>query len=266
MTLPCWIISLNPASPTASALSAALTAQGVDHSFVPAVDGRQSRPALQGRERIDVRKSLIRHQKVLTNSELGVYLAHYRAIQRAFDEGLERVCIMEDDASLEPDFATVLKQLGDLPEHVEMVRMMALRIRKRKVVSPLPDGKHQLVRPERGWVGTQGYVITRKGMQKFLDHACNIFEPIDKVMDHFWEFDIKQYGVEPHILYEVEHTSTVQKKPPQPTAIPWHYRLAAPFCKLLFSIGRHYYLTRHRDEFYPAAKPEKRMGQTRRMH
>lgn len=266
MTLPCWIISFDPASPSASALSQALTAQGVTHGFVPAVDGRQSAPPLQGREKIDVRKSLIRHQKLLTNSELGCYLAHYRAIQKAFDEGLARVCIMEDDVVLEPDFGRVLAELASLPDDIEMIRLMALRIRKRKIISTLSDGQHNLVRPERGWCGGQGYVLTRPGMQKILDHGCNIFEPIDKLFDHFWEYDIQLYGVEPHLIYETEHVSTIQKKPSSPVHIPLHYRLVIPLLKGLFSLSRHFYLTRHKAEFYPATKPEKRMGKTKRLH
>lgn len=266
MTLPCWIITFDPSSPAASSLGKALAEQGIPHRFVPAVDGRNGTPALQGRERVDARKALLRHQKLLTNSELGCYLAHYRAIQSAYDEGLERVCIMEDDVVPEPALGRVLSDLAKLPDAFEMVRLMALRIRKRKVVSTLSDGEHMLVRPERGWCGGQGYVLSRTGMKKILDHGCNIFEPVDKMYDHFWEYDLHLYGVEPHVLYETEHVSTIQKRPSSPVPIPPHYRVAIPFLKFLFSIGRHLYLRRHHAAFYPATKPEKRMGRTKRLH
>lgn len=268
MSVPCWIISLDPSSPLPTALTSELSAQGVAFSFVPAVDGRQGTPPLVGREVLDTRKALIRHGRVLRNAEIGCYLSHYRALQRAWDEGLERVCLLEDDVGLEAGFAQVLAGIATLPDDVEMVRLMALRIRKRKVVCDVPgSAAHQLVRPERGWCGTQGYVINRRGMRKVLDAAWRIYEPIDKFYDHFWEYEMRHFGIEPHVLYEHEHTSSIQqqKKPKRPP-VPWLYRLLSPLDKLAFSLSRHRHLKAHAAEFYPAEKPKGRMGRTQRMH
>lgn len=265
MSIPCWIISLNPESASASALSQALNGQGVPHAFFPAVDGRQGLPPLQGRERLDERLALLRHGKLLSGSQLGCYLAHYRALQKAWDEGLPQVCILEDDVGLEPAFAAVLDSLSRLPEEVEMTRLMALRIRKRKVLQPLPGCEsHVLVRPERGWCGTQGYVINRRGMRKILDAGCRIYEPIDKFYDHFWEYDLRLYGVERHVIYEIEHPSSIQKKVVKRPSVPLLLRLLAPLHKFGFSRSRHRYLKAHADEFQPASWAPERMGRTKR--
>jgi len=267
MTISCRVISLDPASPMASALAESLRAQGVDFHFVPAVDGRKGTPPLVGREMLDNRKALIRHGRLLRNAELGCYLSHYRALQQAWDEGLERVCLLEDDVGLEADFSRVIAAIETLPEDVEFVRLMALRIRRRKVLSPLPGcDSHRLVRPERGWCGTQGYVINRRGMRKVLDAACRIYEPIDKFYDHFWEYDMRHYGVEPHVIFEHEHPSSIQKAAEQRPPVPLLYRLLAPLEKFSFSRSRHRYLRAHADEFYPAEKPAVAMGRTRRIH
>lgn len=264
--IPCWIISLNPEAPLAAALAQALGAQGLPHEFIPAVDGRQGMPALHGKERLDERKALLRHQRVLTPRQVGCYLAHYRAVQRAWDAGLERVCILEDDVALEDGFAEALHGIAQLPDEVEMVRLMALRVRRRKVLSALPGSDSQkLVRPERGWCGCQAYVINRAGMRKLLDHACALFEPIDKLIDHFWEFDLQLYGVEPHVCYEMPHVSSTRTPGLAPPRPPLLLRLLAPFHKAAFSHARHRYLKRHASEFYPAEWPEERMGRTQRM-
>lgn len=264
-TIPCWIISLNPEAPGPASLSQTLTDQGVTHAFVPAVDGRKGTPPLQGREFLDVRKSLLRHKRLRSGSEVGCYLAHYRAVQRAYESGLERVCILEDDVMPEPALASVLAALATQPPEVEMVRLMALRIRKRKLLDLLPGTSHRLVRPERGWCGAQGYVLNRPGMKKILDQGCAIYEPIDKFYDHFWEYDLRLYGVEPHVLYEIPHPTSVRKKSDVPVHIPLLLRLLSPFHKLAFSQSRHRYLKRHASEFYPAEWPEERMGRTQRM-
>ncbi|MFP5441005.1 MAG: glycosyltransferase family 25 protein [Gammaproteobacteria bacterium] len=267
MTIPCRVISLDPGSAMARTLGESLSAQGVAFSFVPAVDGRRGIPPLQGREVLDNRKALIRHGRLLRNAELGCYLLHYRALQQAWDEGVERVCLLEDDVGLEPGFARVLAAIEQLPEDVEFVRLMALRIRRRKVLALLPGcDEHRLVRPERGWCGTQGYVINRRGMRKVLDAACRIYEPIDKFYDHFWEYGLRHYGVEPHVIFEHEHPSSIQKKDEPRPSVPLLYRLLSPLDKLAFSRSRHRYLKAHADEFYPAEKPAVAMGRTKRIH
>ncbi len=266
MSIPCRIISLNPSSAMALALAEELRTQRVAFEFIAAVDGRQGTPQLQGRERFDDRKALIRHGRLLRAAEIGCYLSHYRAIQHAWDEGLPRLCLLEDDVGLESDFAKALGAIEQLPEEAEMVRLMGLRIRKRKVLSVLPDMEsHRLVRPERGWCGTQGYVINRAGMRKVLDTAWRIYEPIDKFYDHFWEYDLRHYGVEPHVIYEHEHPSSIQKPPQSRPFVPWRYRLLMPVDKFLFSRSRHRYLKQHAAEFYPAEKPAMAIGRTRRM-
>jgi glycosyl transferase family 25 len=196
---------------------------------------------------------------------VGCYLAHLRALRQAYDEGLERVCLFEDDVELEPDFAQVLCELEQLPDGVEMVRLMGLKIRKRKVIKTLSDGRHQLVRPERGALGAQGYLINRIGMRKLLDHGSRIYEPIDKLYDHFWEYDLRLYGVEPHIIYEAVSGSTIVKSNVAKADVaPWLHWFY-PLGKLFRSINRHWYLKRNHGEFYPADLPSVKPGRTERM-
>ncbi|MFA7386712.1 MAG: glycosyltransferase family 25 protein [Thiohalobacteraceae bacterium] len=274
MSIPCWVISLDPTAPTASALGQSLADQDVEYRFIPAVDGRQQPPLLEGKEVLDARKALLRHGRLLRGAELGCYLSHYRALQRAWDEGLERVCLMEDDVGLEADFSRVLAGIEALPDDVEFVRLMALRIRSRKILSLLSGcDRHRLVRPERGWCGTQGYVVNRAGMRKILDTAWRIYEPIDKFYDHFWEYDLRHFGVEPHVIFEHEHASSIRHSKtralltPKPLPLPaWLLWLLSPLERLSFSRSRHWYLKAHADEFYPAELPVERMGQTLRMH
>jgi glycosyl transferase family 25 len=262
---PCWIITLDPDAPPVRELVASLAAQGVRAKTIAGVDGRQGMPALQAGERLAPARTRRRHLCELTSSEVGCYLAHLRALRQAYDEGLEHVCIMEDDIAPEAGFAAALAELEQMPETVEMVRLMGLKVRKRKVVAELSDGRHRLVRHERGCVGAQGYLINRSGMRKLLDFGSTIVEPIDKLYDHFWEFDLRLYGVEPHLIWEVPGDSSVRKSgAAKPRAAAWLHALHA-IDKLSRSITRHYYLWRHRADFYPAGYPDEKPGRTARM-
>lgn len=265
MSLPCYVITLNPQSERVQTLLANLQAAGVPAEPYIGVDGRKGMPATEGEEVLATRETLWRHKCQLTSSEVGCYLSHYRLIRRAYAQGHERICILEDDVELEPDFADVFPQLTALPEEFEMVRLMGLKIRKRKIIKTLADGKHQVIRPERGLLGTQGYLINRRGMEKFLGHACRIFEAIDKVYDHFYEYDLRMYGVEPHIILEVAQPSSIIKSNRTRAEVPLWVKLFYPIGKGLRSQQRHRYLRKHNDEFYPAERPKVRPGRSARL-
>ncbi|MDF1693804.1 MAG: glycosyltransferase family 25 protein [Zhongshania sp.] len=258
----CWVISLNPASENAQKLMADLNGQGIDAEIFPAIDGRVGTPALEGGEQILGNLAMVRHGKHLTASELGCYLSHLRAVKAAYRNGHEYVCVIEDDVVIENLFGDVYRAVLD--KDLDMVRLMSLRIRKRTIIEPLV-GEHNLVRPERGGLGTQAYVLNRVGMKKFIDYAQNIYEPVDKVFDHFFLFDLNVFAVEPHVAYELVHETSVVKlaKTVVDKPLLWH-RLVFHPVKLWFSLRRHFYRFRHWRDFSQSAMPEHKVGRTER--
>jgi glycosyl transferase family 25 len=259
----CWVISLNPQAENTQKLINDLQAQGINAEVFPAIDGRDNAPVLEGGERLRNSLAMVRHRKCLTGSELGCYLSHLRAVKKAYAQGSEYVCLLEDDVLIEPIFAEVLHSL--LSKQLDMVRLMSLRLRRRRVLGPLAEG-HYLMRPERGGLGTQSYLLNRLGMKKFIDHAEEIYEPIDKVFDHFFLFDLRVFSVEPHVAQELVHDSSVAKLWSEPARdIKLWHRLAYHPVKLWFSLRRRVYRLRHRAEFAGAVMPDKDIGKTERL-
>ena len=267
MKLACWVISLNPEAENTVKLLASLREQGVPADLFPAVDGRKAMPELLRGEHLNRNLALIRHRKLLTNSEMGCYLSHLRAVRKAYDEGYSHVCLFEDDVVIEEDFAEVLFEAAK--DDIELLRFMALRLRRRKPLrefSASSGVRYRVVRPERGAVGAQAYLMNRRGMKKFIDAALEIYEPVDKLFDHFWLFDLQVCGIEPHTVYELEHETSVQKEPDPEAAKPnWWQRLLFHPVKLWFSIRRHSYMLAHRAEFRPCTMPEGEQGKTSRI-
>ena len=258
----CWVISLNPGSDNTQKLIADLNGQGLDAGVFPAVDGRAGMPALETGEQLLGNLAMVRHGRRLTASELGCYLSHLRAVKAAYSNDYQHVCLIEDDVVIEDVLGDVYRAVLD--KGLDMVRLMSLRIRKRAVIAALV-GEHQLVRPERGGLGTQAYVLNRMGMKKFIDYASNIYEPVDKVFDHFFLFDLNVYAVEPHVAYELVHETSVQKSPSIAAEKPllWH-RLVFHPVKLWFSLRRHFYRLRHWRDFSRASLPKHKVGKTER--
>ncbi len=261
--LLCTIITLDPQAETAANLHRDVKQQGLACQWFTGVDGRNAMPDLQGREFYNLDRVLTRHGQALTHSEIGCYLSHYRAVKLAYEEGYQHVCILEDDVVIEDNFASVLDEL--IAEDLELVRLMALKLRRRKVVKTLA-GDTLLTRPERGVLGAQAYLFNRSGMRKFLDHAWNIYEAIDHVLDHFFLFDVEQYAVEPHIAYELVRPTNVQKTPcndyPKPSF--WQKLRYHP-AKLNFSLKRHAYFHTHKKALFPNDLPTTRPGRSQRL-
>lgn len=258
----CRVISLNRAAENTQKLLSDLAAQGISADAFDAVDGRNGEPPLEDGEYFRDTLAMIRHGKRLTNSELGCYLSHYRAVRQAYNEGFEYVCLLEDDVVIEPLLGEVFKTL--LERNLDMVRLMSLKLRRRKMLGPL-FGKHCLVRQERGGLGTQAYMLSRNGMKKFLDYGCGIYEPVDKVFDHFFLFDLDVFAVEPHLAFELLGETSVAKRAPVYSDSPnlWHRLMFHPV-KLWFSLCRHAYLLRHRQAFLGAEMPDTSISKTTR--
>lgn len=265
MSIPCYVITLNPQSERVQTLLAHLAAAGVPAQVFQGVDGRQGIPATRGQEVLATRQMIWRHKCTMTGSEVGAYLSHYRVVEEAFASGRDRICVFEDDVELEPGFAAAFHELVTLPDEFEMIRLMGLKIRKRKVIKRLNDGVHVVTRPERGELGGQGYIINRPGMEKFLKHARHVFEPIDKVFDHAYEYDLRLFGVEPHLILETVHPSNIAKSNRNRAQVPLWVKLLYPLGKGWRSLQRHRYLRAHHDEFYPAEKPRQRPGRSARL-
>ena len=263
MSLETWIIALNPDNPVARDLLQSLTEQHIDARIFPAVDGRRDMPALQGQERISQTLALVTRKAKLTSSEVGCYLSHYRLIRQAYDRGVDHVCIFEDDVVAEAGLGNLIRDICELDDNAHLVRLMSLRVRKRKVVKTLPSG-HTLVRPLRGALGAQGYVLNRMGMKKILDHGTNIYMPIDKLYDSFFLFGLNCFSVEPHAIYELIHPTTVSKAGELAPTPLWAVAVWRVY-KLYRSIRRYSYNLVRRRELTPASKPSTPQGRSERI-
>ena len=262
MQLKVWVISLDDQNPTARNLIEYLQQNKFDVALFPAVDGRGSVPILQESESLNQDRARASRRRDLTSSEIGCYLSHLRAIRKAYEQGFEHVALFEDDVIAEQDLASTLEEIVTLPPEVHMVRLMELKPTKRKEIKQLQN-QHLLTRPLRGTLGTQGYVLNRRGMELVLDYGSDVSMPIDKLYDNFFMFGLHCYAVEPHVIHETPSSSNVSKAGSllsSPLAI-----LRWQLFKLHRSVRRRLYLLRHYSEMMPAEKCKTKPGKSERM-
>lgn len=258
------VITLNPDAEATKTLVDSIRATGFSVECFAAIDGRSTLPELQADESIDQRDSLKRRLITLTNTEIACYLSHLRAIKQAHVEGVEHLCLFEDDISLEEEFASVINKVIALPEEFELVRLMGLKRHKYKVIDQLAE-KYKLVRPVKGLCGAQGYVLNRKGMEKIIKHGSCIREPIDKFYDHFWEIDLRCYAIIPHVIWERPHQSSIKKESLMAAVKSNGNGLRKHWYKVVRSVHRKVYLLMRFFEFWPTKKSKGYVGRTTRM-
>ncbi|MEM9744304.1 MAG: glycosyltransferase family 25 protein [Pseudomonadota bacterium] len=260
------IITLSPDGERTQALLAELAGQGLEASTYAAVDGRNGLPALEAPERLDEARALRYRQVPLTGSEIGCYLSHYRVIRDAYRAGEQQLCVLEDDVSLEPEFAEVLGGLLACSDpKFEFVRFMGLKRHRRKRVQQLPE-ERWLTRPVKGLCGTQGYLINRGGMEKVLRTGAAIWRPIDKFYDQFWDSDLACFAIEPHVIYELPSQSSIRHSSTGKVGSLWQRTLGKRLLKVWRSSQRRLYQFRRWSEFRPAEAVGERYGRTERIH
>jgi glycosyl transferase, family 25 len=263
MNMSAWVISLNNQSENTKKLMADLGTEGLAPQLFGAVDGRQGMPKLQTGEKVSSLRSLINRRRLLTSTEVGCYLSHYRLIKRAYQAGDSHVLIFEDDAVLEPNFGDVVKEIVQLPDHYHLIRLMARKVRKRKILADLTP-PYRLTKPIRGALGAQAYILNRAGMEKILTQGKVLSMPIDKLYDSFFLFNLNCYCVEPHCIYELDHPTQIDKAYDQIDK-RLLLQLAWRANKLYRSVRRRIYSFKNSEEHKGATFPDKKMGKSTRI-
>lgn len=197
---------------------AAFNEAGIDLEVFDAVDGMAGFEFEDG-ESVNYRDEKVRPHIIVHPPQIGCYLSHYRLLRRAYEEGLERVFVVEDDVRPLPGFRQAFDEMSQLPDSFEFIRLYC-PARERRIpgcVPRAPAGRvaHRL-RDGRRIVRLRGlvyflsaYIMNRSGMKKFLDCAQPICAPVDVLMAYFWHTDIASYVVPESLVKDAEEASTI---------------------------------------------------------
>ena len=152
--------------------------------------------------------------RTLSPAELSCFASHF-AIAKRFVENNDSkyLMIFEDDILIDPsfDFEAVVRMMsfGDIDY---------LRLYGRCIVPAerlIYWTRFQLFRFPWSPGGTQAYIYTRKGAQKFVDHVLRykeIIRPIDHEMDRYWETGNPIFALHPWPVLERNIVTTIHGK------------------------------------------------------
>ena len=183
---------------------AAFDAVGIPLEVFEAVDGAEE-IAFEAGESVDFRDGRACPHVFIETAQIACCLSHYRLLRRAYDEGLERVLVFEDDARPLPGLRAALPELAALPASFELVRLHCPPYRRvipgciprgtmGRVAHRLCDGR-RVIRLRGMSYQTVAYMMNRAGIGKFLDHAQPMRAPLDVLLAYFWRLDLASYVV-----------------------------------------------------------------------
>lgn len=122
----------------------------------------------------------LRFGGLLSSPEIGCWLSHLTAWQRAVDAGVTACTVIEDDLVLQPNFAAVHRRLTRAARHdVVYLGTSSRNISMRRAEA---CGPFQLHRPIGGILNTWGYVVRTEFAARFLAAGGPVTRPIDHVI------------------------------------------------------------------------------------
>jgi GR25 family glycosyltransferase involved in LPS biosynthesis len=200
----------------------AMEALGLTWRFFDACTGAGAQP-------YDPERAMRLWGRPMTGGEVGCAASHLAVIQQAAsDPDHGWTLVLEDDVALDPLFdlraATALcEDMG-----LDYLRLYARFLAPSRTLAWL--GQRQLVRFLRSPMGSQAYLISRRGAAGASPRMSRIERPVDWELDRFWHNGLTNYALFPFPLLELGSASTVSKVPSGPEAKPTPfqrlYRLA----------------------------------------
>ncbi len=155
------------------------------YEFIDAVDGTM----LSNEESLqiyDPKKTIKNIGRELSRGEIGCALSHKTIYEKILHDDIEISLILEDDIDFNLELLTLLDLKNEFQQNWELVLLGHHTGYSRNVDTTASiwnqmqlTEKYKLVRPcEKGY-GTYGYLITKSGAKKLLNHLNVIERPID---------------------------------------------------------------------------------------
>jgi glycosyl transferase family 25 len=240
------VINLDRAAERREAIAARLNQLGAPFEFFRATDGRNLSNAERGNVDDIKRRRYSRYP--LTSNEIACGLSHVRAMQQMLDKNLPMAAILEDDAVLADDFAEVLKALESNADFDFVFLQTPTKRGKKRAFLPLKKitAQNVLGRVKYMNMRATGYVVSRKGAEKFLSQAQPFVHAIDMAMHRYWENSLDIYGLQnPVVGHDDDAPSTINevagnrpKNPAYPDADSLRWRFIRAWVKFLSGIRK----------------------------
>ncbi len=191
------VISLPGATDRRAAFSARAGGAGLEWRYFDA--SQDLGPELS----YDPDDAVVAKGRPLCASELGCYASHHRAWREFLDSAFPQMIVLEDDTIVDWAFLEKVASVDLQASGISYLRLFAKRpcaFRRWQphAIEPL----RYLIEYLDYAYGTQAYVITRRGAERFLRHCRRVRRPIDDELDRSWDHGIPNLCIFPFPVIE----------------------------------------------------------------
>lgn len=213
------VISMPDATERRAAFSKRGHATPVEWSYFDA--RRELSPELT----YDPDEALVAKARVLTPGELGCYASHYSAWMEFLDSDMRQMIVLEDDTIVDWDFLAKLVELDLEKNGIRYLRLFAKRPCAFRLVQgdAVEHGRYLIEYLDYAY-GTQAYVVTRGGAQRFVRHCRVVRRPVDDELDRSWEHGVPALSIFPFPVIEQSAASSIGPARFERFEIPAHLR------------------------------------------
>jgi len=175
-------------------------------SFIDAVDGSQLKfppPEYQSRKV----KRLLGFD--LTPNEIGCFLSHKQAWQACLKNN-QPTLVFEDDFILLPHFENTLQLLLTEFQDWRLIRLQALAKTQHDVVKTIGD--ISIVKNHEDPLGATAYIVKPEAAKILVEHAKDIYEPLDHFLEHEQKHGVEMLAVKPYPVDISKAPSTISDR------------------------------------------------------
>jgi len=139
----------------------------------------------------------------LTRGEVGCFASHWAEWDALLKSDEDQRIIMEDDVIVDWNALDVIAETDFSAFDIDLLRLYATHPIQYRVEVTRFLGPHIHLLNCRGmFLGSQGYVLTRRAAARMVSLATSVDMPVDWFMNRYWEFGFPNYCLFPFPLIE----------------------------------------------------------------
>jgi len=212
MSYRTYVINLANAPERMAYIKGQLDLLDIPHERIDAVFGDDLQEPVDGYDE----KKFHRFFGKRTNKRvIGCYFSHLNAFRAFLETDSAYALILEDDATLPPDFKAIIDASMGFAEHWDLLRLSSFREGSFLVFGPLP-GNREIGYNTSIVKNTAAYLINRKAAECCVEKMLPMFLPYDIALDREWRYGFKAACVNP---FPVTQRKEIESQIPRGTKI-----------------------------------------------
>ena len=155
-----------------------------------------------------------RFGRPLTGAEIGCFASHWHAWSRLLQSSDEQRIVLEDDVIVDWHAIDPLGSVDFSAHGLDLVRFYSTHpFSHRTAITRFSSPHRHLVQTRGMFLGSQGYVLTRRAAQRLVQCVTAIAMPVDWYMGRYWELGFPNYCLFPFPVIERETPSHIGDRP-----------------------------------------------------